>query len=864
MNRCLILLIFTLALFQQGWCQELIVAGSVTDASTGLPVPGVNIYAPSGRYGTISDEKGQYSLSIPRGRTHEILASCVGYETVKKEVPVTGHIQWNIKLEKAENVISDVEVLAAREVFGLHDVQMGAQRLSSEQIASIPSLFGETDVLKSIQKLPGVMAMADGRAGIMVRGGNYDQNYISLHGIPLYSTEHLKGFVSAINPDVTDVVDVYKGAFPARYGSKLSSVVDVTQKEGDMERYHGAATLGLLSSKIYAEGPLNKGKTSFLVAGRISYTNAFIQPLFEEIADDEKRVGTYLNMDYFDVNALLTHKFSPQDKLQLMFYLGRDWDKGAPSASVREDSYDSEGGSFLLNESRESATENHWGNLASMIRWSHQSSSKLSFLTGLGYTSFRSQMQMNSQSDLQIDRMDGIGERELFRREIIHSNIRYNSGIQEILGHSDMLWALNPQHSLRAGIKLSFQKLSPYVDSYMNYYLKELLDLDDGLGEDFYRERESLLDTRLGSEYQEWTTSVYAEDEWNPSRHLAVSAGLRAILYGVKGSTRVSIEPRLSMRYLLTDNLSAKLGYARMSQGVHLLSSGNLVMPSDLWVPFTPNLDLATSDQFSAGISRRVGKGLELSVEAYYKKMEGLLEYQEGATFMNKDADWEKMVSQGGGHSYGVEFLARKRTGRTTGWISYAYARSYRKFDRPGMEISGGKEFLASTDRPHTVNVVLTHQIGRHWDFSASWTFQSGRRGTLTTTAYYGGMLDEYQPYMRFSDVARYVGKLAYYELPQRYSINDESYAYFRRFVMVTSYKERNAYTLPATHHLDLGINYHIRHGKSESVLNLSVYNVYNRMNVSSVFVGFENNRLVLKGICMFPVLPSLSYTLKF
>lgn len=859
----LLLVILFLSVSQGVAGQGLAVEGFVTDRSTGMPVPGVNIYVPSGRYGTMSDEKGHYSLHVPGGRTRELHISCVGYETVRRAVPSSGSIRLDVSLERSDNMLSDVEVIGTRDAFGPHDAQIGAQRLSSEQIASMPALLGEADVLKSVQRLPGVMSVSDGNAGIMVRGGNYDQNYISLDGIPLYGTEHLKGFVSAINPDVTDVVDVYKGAFPARYGSRLSSVVDVRQKEGDMDEYHGSASVGALSSRLSVGGPLHRGKTSFLAAGRLSYTSAFIQPLIDRVADDGNRLGAYSRMDFYDVNAILTHRFSSRDRLSAVFYLGKDWDGSSPSASSLQTENEDQSLVYQTSQSKANSVENRWGNTAASIRWQRVVSPDLRLSVGLGYTGYHSQMHMSTQSDLQTERMSSGGESELFRRETVESDMRYNSGIREFTGHADLLWSHLHSHEFMAGVRLSSYSLSPFVDSYRKYYRNELVQVDESTSE--YRETESILNVRLGRRYREQTASLYVQDDWTPFHALSVSAGMRTSLYRTEGPLRMILEPRLSMRYLLSEDLSVKLGYARMSQGIHLLSSGNLAMPSDLWVPAVSSLDLATSDQVSAGVALRLGQGLSFSLEGYLKNMDGLLEYQEGVTFMNANADWEKMVSQGGGRSYGLELMARKSTGRTTGWVSYTYARSFRKFDRPGMEIASGRQFRASTDRPHTVNVVLTHQTGRHWDFSANWSFQSGRRGTVSTTAYYGGMLDEYTHYGTLENDLKYVqGSFSIHVYPQRFSASDESYAYVRRYVLVSSYRERNAYRLPAFHHLDLSVNYHVRHGRTESVFNLSVYNVYNRQNVSSVYVGYDDNRLVLKGICMFPVLPSLSYTFKF
>lgn len=853
------LLLFPIKVAAQG----LSISGTVTDASTGEPLIGVNIYTSSGRYGTISDLEGCYSFTVPRGRAEELRASFVGYEISKRSVPSQGSIRWDIRMKRTENSLDEVEVYGSRDAFGIHDAQLSVQRLSAEQITSMPSLFGEADVLKSVQKLPGIMPVADGNAGIMVRGGNYDQNEILLDGMPLYSTEHLRGFVSAINPDVTETVDVFKGAFPARYGSRLSSVVDIRQKDGNMESYHGALNLGMLSSRLYAEGPLAKGKTSFAVAGRLSYLDAIVQPVFEKIADGKNSLGIYSRMDYYDLNARLVHRFSSRDRLSAVFYLGRDWDSNSPTASSQEMSEPQQDDLIYdTTKGKKNSVDNHWGNLAARVLWTHSLASGLSLSSAVSYSRFNSQMHMSSDTYSRLDRRTGLtGQPQMQEESHTVSDIRYNSGIADLTGRADLLWDKLENHKVRVGTLVTLQKFSPYVDLYSHKVFTRLMQVS--ATEEELRTTDTVTDSRSGRTDRELTASVYAEDQWEPFSQLSVLAGVRLSLYSITGATRFQLEPRLSLRYLLTQNLSLKVGYAHMSQGISLLSSNNLVMPSDLWVPVTSSLDLATSDQVSVGVMHRVGKSMSISLEGYWKKMNGLLEYQEGTSFMNATSEWEKMVSQGSGRSYGAELMVRKLTGRTTGWLSYTYARSLRTFDRPGMEIAGGREFLASTDRPHTVNLMLTQQIGRHWDISACWSYQSGRRGTLSTTALYGGLPNEYNQYDNGSHPIRYINR-ATQANPNRYDRYDEVYTYLRTFALLTTYSERNSYTLPATHHLDLSLSYHIQHGKWESICNLSVYNVYNRQNVSSVYVGYENNLMVLKGVCMFPVLPSLNYTLRF
>ena len=713
---------------------------------------------------------------------------------------------------------------------------MSAQVLTSQQVKEVPALFGEIDVMKSLQRLPGVQSSGDGTAGIFVRGGNYDQNLITLDGSTLYNGEHLKGFVSAINAEMVDNVVLYKGAFPARYGSRLSSVIDIGVREGDFESYHGSASIGMLSSKVQAEGPIWKGHTSFNVAARASYFGAIVQPLLKSVYDNKKAMEPYAKMNFYDVNAKLVHRFSESDRLSAVFYWGKDVSNSSPTDS--ETNFGSKSGE---TRTKKNETKNNWGNLVSSLYWTHTAGDRFLMNVNASFSLYDYRLSQNV-SGYYESRKTG----QLQRKTEEVSETRYDSKVKDASITADFRFRPVAAHDLRWGAKGSLQQLSPIIHAYSYNY-------------DYTPTKETRMETdrTIGKRQNLLTASVYAEDDWTVASWLMANVGLRYSLFSVENKTYGSLEPRASVRFLLTPAMALKLSYARMAQGVHLLSSSNIVMPSDIWVPVTEKIPLMRSNQYAGGVNYEIMKGLEVSVEGYYKTMDNVLEYNNGASWLNCTGDWQSLVSLGKGRSYGVELMAQRSVVNTTGWVSYTWAKSLRTFDRPGQELNGGREFLAGNDKRHNFNIVVVQRLGQHWKLSASWTYQSGRRGILANTSMYGGVLQEWDPSFRPESSTL---------KEQEYMQNRDDAAHWAEMPgMFTTYRERNNYKLPDVHHLDVGITYSVNHRRfGASEVNLSFYNLYNQQNINSVYIGKNENKYVLKGICMFPFMPSLTYTLKF
>ncbi len=843
------------------------IRGYVVDAETGEALAAANVFIKGSSAGTTADVRGYFEINVADGT--ELTAAYVGY-TPSSFKAESGKKAIEVRLQRSTE-LRDVNVYGSRTNFGVQSSQMSAQTLSATQIKQLPTVMGEADVMKSLQKLPGVQSSSDGAAGIYVRGGNYDQNLITLDGSTLYNGEHLKGFISSIIPDMVDNVTFYKGAFPARYGSRLSSVVDVGLKDGDFENYHGNATIGMLSAGIHVEGPIWKGHTSFNIAARASYFNAIMYPMLKNIYDKPSSLQPYSKMNYYDINAKLVHRFSDNDRLTAVVYWGKDVSNASPSDSyskkvIKEVHPDFIEKKYMREDILQNSTKNNWHNLMGSLYWTHMFSDKLSVNVNGSVSSYNYFLQLYSFRKTIIHtktcEYDQIIDKT--RTTIKKSSAGFTSKVNDASLSGDFRLKTGDRHDARWGVKLSYQWMTPMVDAYR-------YEFDSGDSDKYIEPKTTESYSSIGKQQELTTASVYAEDDWSVTHWLKANIGLRYSLYAVTDKTYHSIEPRASLRFLLTPKMALKLSYSRMSQGIHMLSSSNITMPSNLWVPVTKDVPLMRGNQYAAGFTYEPFNGIEFSVEGYYKTIDNIIQYRNGATYMafvkkkstfdsdswfssslddsgtvyeitNTTDDWQSLVVCGKGRSYGLEFMAQKKFGKVSGWVSYTWSKSFRTFDLPGEEINGGEEFFDPTDRRHNFNATMFYKFHKHWTLSASWTYQSGRRGNLPVTAITTG-----NPMTNL----------------------DSGASYFKDVALTMTYKCPNSYKLPDIHHLDIGITYntkHRRHGESE--VNLSIYNLYNQKNVSYAFIGFnetpEGVMYKLKGVCIFPFMPSISYKFIF
>ena len=782
------------------------VSGYISDRSSQETLIGATILDNISGRGAITNEYGFYSLTLPDGLV-ELSTGYVGYKPVTLSFRLDRDTVINIGIPVIE-ALTEVTIYGNREVLGVKGSQMSAVDIPIEQIKAVPAMFGETDVLKALQLLPGVMAGAEATAGLYVRGGNPDENLLLLDGVPVYNVNHMFGMFSVFNPDAIKNVTLYKGSFPAHYYGRLSSVVDIRMKDGDMEEYHGNGSIGLISSKFNIEGPIIKGKTSFNFSARRTYSDLLLNTALWlnrqfNYADTE---DMYMGYYFYDLNLKVNHKFNDRDRLYLSWYSGDD------DIFFK---YRGSGGT-VKNTTK---LDWRWGNTVAAIRWNHVIGPKLFMDLSANYTRYRHKMGID------------IKDKDKESKSESNVGIEMKSGIHDASFRSDFHWSPSFRQDIRFGGSYTRHRFNPDVTE---------LVLSNTSQNDSIKPSESK--QKYGSknitahEFQ-----LYAEDDIEITNVIKANIGAGYAAFSVNGKFYNSIEPRLSTRFLVTDNLSFKAGYAYMTQYVHLLSNNMINLPTDLWVPVTDKITPEHSHQWAVGASYSREGIADFTLEGYYKQMDNLLEYKEGSNYLTGDTDWQDKVAMGKGWSYGVEFMAQRSIGKLNGWISYTWSRSQRKFDRPGMVVNGGRTFDAKYDRRHKLDITCNYKFNDRFDVSATWLYETGNCGTVYTQYYDSEKLSDY-------DEEHYTGMIGYYD-------------------------NRNNFRLNPTHRLDLSFNWHRQlNNRLKRTFNLSVYNAYNNRNPFLVYVytdsyyrnGEYTEDRTLRQLTLFPILPSLSYTLSF
>lgn len=740
------------------------VSGTVKQKSSGEAMIGVTItVAENPAAGVTTNDYGFYSLSLPKGN-YTLRFSYVGYKQELVVIALDSNITINANLSD-ENSMQEV-VITAKKNNAITRATMGTEVLNMKEAAKIPVVFGEKDLVKTIQLLPGVKSNGEGTNGFSVRGGAADQNLILLDEAPVYNASHLLGFFSSFNSDAIKDATIIKGNSPAQYGGRLSSVLDVKMKEGNNKDYQVSGGLGLISSRLTVEGPIQKERSSFIISGRRTYAD-----LFARLSPDMKDVKLY----FYDLNAKANWAINDKNKLYFSGYFGKD----------------------VFSVSKLFGSD--WGNATATLRWNSILSSKLFSNTSFIYSNYDFNVGFKTDA----------------------SEINFNSHIKDLNLKQDFTWYANNKNTVRLGFNVIHHTITPTKAE----------------GTDIVNEKQS----RKGLE-----NAIYTSNSWKVNDKISIDYGLRFSFYNLLGSdtyniykehqlvdsvklgigkigkTYYNLEPRISASYRFNNAATVKIGYARNTQNLHLMSNSNGGSPTDAWIGNSYNIKPEVADQFSIGFSKNLNdNAFEVNTEAYYKTMQNQIDYRDGAD-INTVPDIESELLFGKGRAYGVEILLRKKKGKLTGWIGYTLSKTERQING----INDNQWYNAKQDRTHDLSIVGIYSLSQRWTLSGTFIYNTGNAVTFPT------------------------GK---------FELNN---------MVIYQYGSRNANRMPATHRMDISITYEKPSKKRwQSSWNFGLYNVYGRRNPFSItFKENKNNPQKIDAVqtSLFQWVPSITYNFKF
>lgn len=750
---------------------KITVSGSIKSKNSGESIIGASIKVLNSNYGTTSNEYGFYSLLLPPA-SYQIVYSAVGKTPDTLNINLSASIEKDISLTDANYELAAVTVTSSKASGrSISGSQMGIEKLSVQEAKNIPVIFGEKDLLKTIQLLPGIKTASDGNSGIFVRGGTTDQNQIILDEANIYNASHLFGFFSTFNSDAIKDIAVYKGAMPAQYGGRLSSVLDVRMNEGNNQNTSVSGGIGLISTKLNVEGPIQKNKSSFLITGRRTYADLFLK-LDEEFKNNQ--------LYFYDFNAKLNYELGKKDKLYVSGYFGKD------ALGFNEQ--------FAIN----------WGNGTGTLRWNHIFNSRLFLNTSLIFSNYNYEFRVKNGTN----------------------DIKIFSQIRDWNLKQDYQYSINNQNSLRFGWSSIYHVIRP--------------------GEITGNATSSINDKIQDKRYS-FENAVYASNVFKPNNKLTITLGARLSAFNVMGGsnfyniddagnikdtlkyakgkvvkTYYNPEPRVSVGYMLNNNASLKAAYTRNAQYMHQITTSTGSNPLDKWASTSNIIQPQISNQYSIGYYANIlHNNYEFTAEAYYKDMEHILDYRNGAdVFLNETV--ESQLLFGKGRAYGMEFMLKKKTGKLTGWISYTLSKTERKING----INNNKWYNATQDRTHDIAIVGTYQLNKKWTLSGNFVFYTGNAVTFPSGKY------------------QVNGQTAYY------------------------YNSRNADRMPNYHRLDFGATMQLKKTKKwTKELVFSLYNVYGRENAFAI--NFKDNKdnpnkTEIVRTSLFRWVPSISYNFKF
>ena len=653
------------------WAQARFTLSGTVRAANGEVLPGASVSVPALNTGTAADSVGHYALTLPAGH-YQVVVAFVGYVSLTRDVNLTRNQRFVFPLAASENALDEVVVQGSQTLEQkLKTPQMGVEHLSIREAKLLPALFGEVDILKTLQLKPGVQAGGEGSSGLFVRGGSADQNLFLLDNATVYNPSHLFGLFSVFNSDAVQSVDLYKAGFPAQFGGRLSSVVDVKLREGDRQHYHVEGGLGLISSRLTVEGPIGKGKGSFILSGRRTYFDVFTRAYNR--ANTTKEDFTPIPDYYFyDLNFKANYALGPKDNIYLSAYLGRDKFGYSGAASGFNFNFD-------------------WGNTLATLRWSHVFNPRLLVNTTATATDY--QYNLTNKLD--------------------QFSFRLGSSIRDYALRTDFEYTPNDRHAFHFGAAATEHRFG-------------VGRLQAGSGDG---------SVNFGADvgYTAEEGGLYASDNFKASDKLQVEGGLRLSAWHSGTNNYAGLEPRLSTRYSINDHISLKANYSLMYQYVHLVTNSGATLPTDIWYPSRLSVLPQRSQQVSSGASFLLGQGkFLLTDEVYYKWGKNQIDFRDGAQlFVNPELDAEFLF--GKSWSYGNELYLEKKTGRTTGWVGYTLAWAWLNIgpQRGTTGVNGGRDYHPNYDRRHNLTVVVMHQLNTRVSLTASFIYTSGNLTTL-------------------------------------------------------------------------------------------------------------------------------------
>lgn len=683
--------VFFVFLFANLSAQKHTLFGVIKDKTTGESLIGATITVAGKNIGTASNNYGFYSITIPDG-TNSVKFSYVGYQTLSKEIELHGETNLNIELETTNSKVEEVTVTASRNNKVTNN-EMGSQSLSLATIKRMPATMGESDLVKSLQLLPGIQATNEGTTNLSIRGGSFDQNLFLLDGAPVYNPSHALGFFSVFNSDAIKSVKVYKSGFPAQFGGRLSSVVDIHMKEGNTQKLSGNGGVGLIASRLTLEGPISKDKASFIVSGRYSYAGLTANGaglLGQQLRIPGLRDFSANNeINFYDLNAKVNYKITDKDHLFLSAYTGSD---------------------HFYYYAIDDNSSMDWGNITGTARWNHVFNPKI----------FANTMLIYSKYDYSY----------ILKDDARH--FRWLSDLQEMDVKTDFDYFLNPNNHIKFGVSAENHFYSPgKVEPRDKSSITKpfTLDRQRAIISTAYLNNEQRISDKIGVDYGLRYSAFFLLGESTVYSYSPEMEVIDSVIYsnGELVKFYQGLEPRLSLKYQLDAKSSLKISYSKTVQFQHLIGNSTVGLPSDVWVPASTSIKPQSANQIAIGYYRSFAANkYEFSTEAYYRKMSRVIDYRDNADlFLNPHV--ETQVLSGNGRSYGLEFYLEKKVGKLTGWLSYTLSKTTRRIDG----INNNQSYPVAYDKPHNLSLLLNYRLSDTWSASSIFKFTSGGWATI-------------------------------------------------------------------------------------------------------------------------------------